>query len=115
MSERDDQKALFSWAEWRSNQDERLALMYAVPNGQYRPGQRMEPGLKPGVPDVCLPVPCGDYHGLYLELKHGRNSTTDAQDWWLDRLEAQGYQCRVAHGFDEAVRCVERYLREEVL
>lgn len=113
MTERDDQDALFRWAAWKANARPEYALLYAIPNGQYRPGQRPEPGMKRGVPDVCLPVPRGEWHGLYVELKHGRNTTTKAQDWWLAQLAAQGYRVAVARGFDEAVRMVEGYVEGE--
>lgn len=110
MIERDEQAAVFEWAEWKANQDPAYRLMYAVPNGQYRPGQRPEPGLKAGVPDICLPVPRGGYHGLYLELKVGDNQPTAKQEWWLEALADWGYITAVAWGFDDAVAVIETYM-----
>ncbi len=109
-TEAETQQAIFEWAMWNQNLVPELEMMYAVPNGQYRPGQRLEPGTRSGVPDICLPVPRGDYHGMYLELKVGKNRATESQVWWLDNLKAQGYYTVCAHGFDTAIAAIERYL-----
>ena len=88
--------------------------MHAIPNG----GQRnivvatklKAEGVKSGVPDVCLPLPRGGYHGLYLELKVGRNKATDNQAWWIDQLECQGYKALVVWGFAGARAAILEYL-----
>lgn len=113
-TEHEEQQALFDWAEWQVNIEPDLALMYAIPNGQYRPGQRPEAGLKSGVPDICLPIPKGKYHGLYLELKVNGNKPTGNQLDWLDRLNRVGYFTAVADGFDEAVNLITAYMGEVV-
>lgn len=72
-------------------------MIYAIPNGQYRPGQRMEPGLKKGYPDIGWDLPRLDrstgiiYPGLRVELKVKRNKLSDEQVWWAERLKEQGY------------------------
>ncbi len=33
-------------------------------------------GVKAGVPDIMLPAARAGYHGLYIELKAGENTTT---------------------------------------
>jgi len=66
-----------------------------VPNGQYRQGQRMEAGMRRGVPDLCLPVARHGYHGLYIELKVAGGRLSEAQDGWIAALTKQGYLCRV--------------------
>lgn len=62
-SEWQDQASLFRWAELAAQHWPELHLMYAVPNGAHlvdgpRQAQQLKAtGLKPGVLDVCLPVP----------------------------------------------------------
>ena len=68
-------------------------------------------GVKPGVPDLCLPVPRGQYHGLYIEMKTESGHTSDEQEWWGERLQAQGYVWRVCHGWQAAVAVLEWYLQ----
>ena len=68
-------------------------------------------GVKSGVPDLCLPVPRGQYHGLYIEMKTESGHTSDEQEWWGERLQAQGYVWRVCHGWQAAVAVLEWYLQ----
>ncbi len=79
------------------------SLVFAVPNGQFRPGQRMEAGLKAGVPDIFWPVARGGYHGMFIELKVGRNPLQQKQQQWIDRLEMEGFFCVVVRNDPEAV------------
>ena len=68
-------------------------------------------GVKSGVPDLCLPVPRGQYHGLYIEMKTESGHTSDEQEWWGERLQAHGYVWRVCHGWQAAVAVLEWYLQ----
>ena len=109
------QERLFEVAAWKEGERPELKLLYATPNGQYRPGQRMEPGLKSGVPDIMLPVArTGSdgtpYHGLYLELKRKGGRLRDEQVEWLEALREAGYAARVAYGFEEAWVTIVDYL-----
>lgn len=110
MSERDEQAALFDWAELQGNITPELKLLFAIPNGQYRKGQRPEAGLKSGVPDLFLPVHRGLHHGLFVEMKHGRNKPTDEQVGWLEALAGEGYKTAVCYSFEEAQRVILDYL-----
>ena len=62
-SEAQEQKALFRWAELAKGGHPELGLMYATPNGGSRnpieARHLKEQGVKPGVPDIFLPVPKG--------------------------------------------------------
>ena len=69
-------------------------------------------GMRPGFPDLFLPRPMGKYHGLFIEMKYGNGKTTADQEWWLSTLSREGYAVRVCYGFDEAVRCIEAYLKK---
>lgn len=68
-------------------------------------------GVKPGVPDMFLPVAREGCHGLYIELKRrdgGRVSTE--QTAWMDALARQGYKTALCHGWDAAREEIQRYL-----
>lgn len=109
-----EQAALFTWARAQSAATPELRLMYAIPNGGHRhkatAGRLKAEGVKAGVPDVCLPVARGPWHGLYLEMKAGKNRPTEKQRAWLSALSAEGYATAVAYGFEEAQRTVSAYL-----
>lgn len=68
-----EQQCLFRWAAFQSGKYPELKLLYHVPNGGSRKkseaGRFKAEGVKAGVPDLCLPVARGGYHGLYIELK----------------------------------------------
>jgi hypothetical protein len=110
MSERDEQAALFQWAAYQTNVMPELAMLFAIPNGQFRKGQRPEPGLIPGVPDVFLAWPMDGYHGLFLEMKYGRNKPTQEQYQWINQLRNAGYQVRVCYSFEDAQVTIANYL-----
>ena len=87
-SEAREQSALFGWLEWYGNICPEVKLAYHIPNGGSRnviEARNLKlQGVKAGVPDICLPVPRGGYHGMYIEMKYGKNTTTDAQNLWLE-------------------------------
>ena len=64
-----------------------------------------------GVPDLCLPVARGGYHGLYIEMKAGKNKPTEKQLWWIENLKKQGYAVSVCWGFEAARMELEKYLK----
>ena len=111
-----EQIHLMQWAAWQSAKYPELELLYHVPNEGKRSraygGKLKAMGLKAGVPDICLPVARGRYHGLYIELKAGRNKTTDAQDFWLAALAGQGYMSITCWGWEEASKAILAYLRQ---
>jgi len=113
--EADEQATLFSWAAMRTGKYPELKLLYHVANGGLRSKSEAarfkSEGVKPGVPDICLPVARGPYHGLYIELKRQKGGKiSEAQKKWLTELSLQGYLAMVAYGWKEASQIIEEYL-----
>lgn len=114
-TEHQEQSALFAWAkamEWRMPE---LKLLYAIPNG----GKRSKAtaallkaeGVKPGVPDICLPVARSGWHGMYIELKRRKGGRlSEEQRMWMSALETAGYRCCVCNGWEKAQEIITRYL-----
>ena len=94
-SESTEQRNLFTWAAMQSAAWPQLRLLYHVPNGGYRTATeaarfRAE-GVRPGVPDLCLPVARHGCHGLYIELKRRRGGRASAEQMqWISNLRAEG-------------------------
>lgn len=114
--EHDEQKALFDWAAWAAKQYPDLALMHAIPNGGHRhpvtAARLKAEGVKPGIPDIHLPVARGRYHGLWIELKRRcGGSVSPEQKAWKSALEHQGHRVEICKGFEEAKATIEEYLR----
>lgn len=105
--EHGNQMAVFKWARDNKDRLPSLDLMFAIPNGGYRDGitaaSLKAEGVKPGVPDICLPVPmvvrmphiltvpahaqaqvtqwCAHgfhWHGLFVEMKRPKGVKTRA-------------------------------------
>ena len=118
-TEDQEQEALFQWvkmvehsARWNTTG---LSLLYAVPNGGYRhpatAALLKRTGVKPGVPDMCLPVARGNYHGLYIELKRAKGGVVSAeQKVWHNRLQEQGYCVKVCRGWEQAREAITEYM-----
>ena len=83
-SEATEQETLIAWCGWQQAKHPELKLLYHVP--------------------------MSGFHGLYIEMKYGRNKTTEAQKEWLKELAAQGYFTAVCYGAEEAERVISRYL-----
>lgn len=113
-----EQQALFRWVAWQRGKYPELDLLYHVPNGGSRSkaeaGRFKAEGVKSGVPDICLPVARGGYHGLYIELKRQRGSKTSGnQAAWIKDLSDQGYYTEVCKGWENAATVILNYLRLE--
>ncbi len=110
-----EQINLFRWAEFAESVYPELKLMYHVPNEGKRSaiaGKRLkQAGLKPGVPDIVLPVARGGYIVLYIELKYGRNKATENQKMWLRRLRDQRHLTAVCYGWEQAKDLIEAYMK----
>jgi hypothetical protein len=114
----DEQAAVFQHAALRARTDPRWGLLFAIPNGKAASSIReavnaKRTGLKRGVPDMFLPVPVGEWHGLFVELKRANGVKSDLkpeQVDWLQRLQNAGYQTAVAFGWKEAAAEIAGYL-----
>lgn len=113
--EAEEQISVFNWIEYNLGKYEDLEFLYHIPNGGFRNSAEAaslkKQGVKPGVPDLCLPVARGGYFGLYIEMKADRSSkASEAQKKWISNLLKQGYQAGVCYGFDDAIRVLKLYL-----
>jgi hypothetical protein len=131
-SEYQHQVALVAWARWSAkllrNSDEpecdrkRWALdhLHSIPNGLWLGADRRRAasvissakaaGLTPGVPDLRLDFAAQGYHGLYVEMKAGRNDLTPEQRLFYDGARAAGYEVIVAWSWMDAAREIVSYM-----
>lgn len=114
VSEDDLQISCFQWIELMRPAHPILEWIIHVPNGGKRPrgaaGKLKAMGVKPGVLDVLLPLPFNGWAGLAIEMKVGRNKTTEQQDDWLQVFEASGYYTAVCHTLEDFMSHVNRFL-----
>lgn len=132
LTEHAEQTELMRWtreAETLRDYPE-VELLFAIPNGAKLPytgrgrGRYSKEavnlkreGLKPGVPDLFLPVPRGVYNGLFIELKSLRKGAkvSDDQLWWIKMLTVQGFRVEVCRGFEAARDEIIKYLEKPLL
>lgn len=98
-TEEQEQQAVMEWASYMAGRYPELVKL-----------KRM--GVKAGVPDLVLPVPRGGYAGAYIEMKVGKNTTTEKQREWGKRLKEQGYYVKVCYSAREVEEVLEKYLKE---
>ena len=104
--EHEEQASLFRMAERASCAYPELELLNGSLNGvRLTIGQAVKAkrsGMKKGYPDIQLPVARRGYHGMYIEMKHGRNRPEREQKAWLKRLKDEGHYVTVAYSALEA-------------
>jgi len=117
--ERGEEREQARFIKWTHRPDVRelapaLRWMFHTPNGGKRDaitgGQMRALGVKPGVPDLLMPVHSGPDTGLALEFKSATGTTTDTQDEWLAHLKDEDWLVLVVRSADEARAAVMHYL-----
>ena len=115
QSEHGQQTALFAWAALPETRAMYPGIenMFAIPNGGERnlkvAANLKAEGVRAGVADVFLPVARRGFHGLFVEMKFGKNSTTSEQKEFLSNVELQGFATSVCYSFVEAKTIIEKY------
>jgi VRR-NUC domain. len=114
MTEHQEQKALFRLFKLHERRYPELALAHAIPNGGHRhaavAAKLKAEGVRAGVPDIFIPAPRGNSHGLYVELKTKGGRVSDAQRKMMAALAGQGYACLVCYGWEPAWEEIKAYL-----
>lgn len=113
--EHTEQVSLIQWTKLSIKQRPELCMLFAVPNGGARSkataGKLKAEGVQAGVPDLICLSPVYPFHGLAIEMKRQRGSTTSPeQKDWLSRLKERGYHTAVCKGWLEAKAVIENYL-----
>lgn len=110
--EAQEQEAYFEWAQYIPD----LKWAHAIPNGGRRDkieaANLKRQGVKAGVSDIFIPVPRGKYHGLYIEMKVGKNKPSKEQKEFLCDMQNQGYAVALCYGCEEAIKVTEKYLKQ---
>lgn len=115
MTEQQEQIALIKWTQQPSVRRAfpELKFLFHVPNersDKIQAANLKRMGVKPGVPDLILPVPSGKYHGLFIEMKKAGGRVSDDQLWWLEHMKANGYAVAVCYGWQQGAEVLRWYL-----
>src|SRR5690348_6632305 len=96
--EHKEQSALIQW--WSlQHKNYRLPefALFDIPNGSKRnpvTGAILKrEGVRKGSVDLMLVEPTKTHHGLFIEMKAGKNKPSDEQREFLGHALTEGYQC----------------------
>ena len=110
-AEQETQMQFINYLRWRH-----IKFNHSPNEGKRSPqegNKLVKMGMAKGFPDVEIPLPCRDKHGLYIEFKAGKGKLSPEQKEWLEYLEQQGYVAKVARSFAEAQKILNEYLGEK--
>ena len=111
MSEHEEQVAVVEYCDLLS------IPIFHIPNEAKRSpavaARLKAEGLRPGIPDLCVPVAKGIFHSLYIEMKDEKGRLTDAQIEWLVRLRKEGMCAYCCKGAANAIELISRYMDED--
>jgi hypothetical protein len=115
-TEHAEQAAVCLWLQY-AHPD---VLFWATPNGASLGGKQNQrygqvnklkaEGMLPGVADIIIAESCGGYHACGLEMKSLTGKLSENQEWFLAQLRERGWYTIVAHGADEAIAELAKYL-----
>lgn len=113
-TEQEEQEALIRWCD--NHPDRRASFIYSHLNGlRASIGaviKAKKAGARKGIPDLFLPIPCGQYHGLYIEMKRLKGGRlSPEQKEWIQTLSYAGYKAEVCKGHQAAIAVIVKYLK----
>jgi VRR-NUC domain len=111
VSEHDIQVACINWFRYQYPKD----LIYAIPNGGKRnkivAAKLKAEGVLAGVPDLHIPIAKKGFHGLYIEMKAGKNKASDSQIEVMGKLKNEGHLCAVCWNLNQFMAVVNDYFQ----
>ena len=117
--EHDLQCACVKWFSLQYPQYDRL--LFAIPNGGHRDirtaARLKAEGVKRGVADLFLSVPIlgvipgTDIHGLYIEMKAGKNKLTKDQKEFMNQVEGFNYWFSEVRNIEFFIKVITGYMK----
>ena len=108
MSEYDEQCAVIEYC------DRKGIMVVHIPNEAKRSraegARQKRAGLRPGFPDLLIPIARGPYHSLYIEMKTQDGKPTEKQVRWIWRLREEGMAAYICIGAGHAIECIDWYM-----
>jgi hypothetical protein len=108
------QRAVVKFARDACHAYPELLSLYAIPNGEKRDkiaaAKLKAEGVLAGVWDLHLPVPCGGFCGLWIEIKHGKDTLSTSQQQWGKCVRHYGHATCIAYTAQEAIDSIMEYI-----
>jgi hypothetical protein len=86
---------------------------FAIPNGGLRnikvAAKLKQEGVKAGVADLFVALSNGKYHGLFIEVKVGKNKQQPNQKIFEQKVLENGYQYKLVRSIDDMIAVIREY------
>lgn len=108
MSEHDEQVSVVEYCDLKG-----YPCVHVANEGRRSPATAARlkaEGMRPGFPDLLIPVARGGYHSLYIEMKAEGGKPTEEQARWIWRLREEGMCAYVCVGAGSAIELIDRYM-----
>ena len=69
-------------------------------------------GVKAGIADYFIMHSAYGYHGLWIEMKHGKGKQSEAQLAFEEMCKMKGYLYLVINSIEDAIKTVQGYFGE---
>jgi len=106
--------AFFDWVRWNEKKNPILQVIHHVPNEGKTTlaggARKKRKGCRAGILDISCPIPKGQYHGLWIELKTTTGKLSIEQKKMMEILHALGHCVRVAYSGEEAIKIFKGYM-----
>jgi len=114
-SESNHQITFIQWCKRNTIQYPELDLIFWIRNESRSKKVRIMGklmGIKPGIPDLLLPVARRTFHGLFIEMKKSKKEKLNPDQIKMkNKLSAQGYAVTRADNSEEAIDIIKSYLQ----
>lgn len=93
--------------------------LFAIPNGGQRniitAAKLKCEGVRPGIPDLFLAYPAGEYCGLFIEMKRENGGVaSEYQENCINIFNKCGYRAIICHGWLDAKSAIVSYLKSRI-
>lgn len=122
-SEHLEQVRFIQWCKLNENRYKELGLIFAIPNGGTRGGTKLqkiingrrlkEEGVRPGIPDLCLPIARKGFNAFYIEMKTKKTYPNRTQKRIHQLLQKYNNKVVVCHSCEDAIKETLLYLKEK--
>jgi len=105
---------LMTWVGYNKHRFPELGLLFAIPNGGHRniivATKLKREGVKPGIPDLCLPMGDGEHCALYIEMKRPKGKPTKIQSGVHVKLRQYGNKVVICDSLTSAAQELINYI-----
>ena len=111
--ERHEQRMFVKWFYLQYHSQKLAAFVNGFKRTPLQSQLLIYDGMLPGIPDIVILAPRGQYGALFIEMKRSKGGiVSEAQEAVIAHLNANGYKACVCEGFDAARKVTTEYMSQ---